>query len=333
VPSPIVSAVVANGTGAFTVSGKVTFTLPTGVTAATGPLYVGLFNNTKIYGQEIKTPFTSPVSYSLTGVPAGNYQAFAIIDMNDNGLIEPTDISNVSNNQGGPPPLTVSGTMTNDITLTTAVSTMNVTTNHQQNMNNTPTDTYSLNLGISWGTKRPVAMTLTSGPNVALPWDLPVDTNNSVYVNLNGATPRTGDTYQFLVTFSDGSSMTMPASITVLNSFVTGMLMNSPVSSGSATMPVLNWVTPASPPSPYTYNVALFSVGSPTNNVQWQDNGGHNSNGIASGTTNIPFNQDGTATNNGLNITSLPTATNYQWFVRVQDANGDIAEEDSTYNL
>jgi hypothetical protein len=330
--SPPASAILPPTAGAFTFSGTVTFPVP-----ATGPLYVGLFDgkNGVIYGKEIQLPYASGVAFSVTGVPAGNYQAFAIIDQNDNGLIEPTDISNVSNNHGGPPPLTVS---TSNITgytiaLTSAVSTMNVTTYHQQNMNNIPTDSYSLNFGISWGSKRPVAMTLTSGPNAAVPWDLPVDTNNSGGVNLNGATPLTGDTYQFQVTFSDGSTQTMPASITVLNSFVTGMLMNSPVSSGSATMPVLNWVTPASPPSPYTYNVGLYSIGSSTNNVQWQDYGGHNSNGIASGTTNIPFNQDGSATNNGSNITSLPTATNYQWFVRVQDANGDTAEEDSTYNI
>jgi hypothetical protein len=332
-PSPIVSAVLAAGTGAFTVSGKVTFTLPTGVTAATGPLYVGLFNNTKIYGQEIKTPFTSPVSYSLTGVPAGNYQAFAIIDLNDNGLIEPTDISNVSN-QGGPPPLTVSGTMTNDITLTTAVSTMNVTTYHQQNMSNTPTDNYGLNFGISWGSKRPVAMTLISGPNVAVPWDLTVDNSNGGGTGFPiNVTPLTGDTYQFLVTFSDGSTQTMPASITVLNSFVTGMLMNSPVA-GTATVPVLNWVTPASTPSPYTYFVGLYNItNGPAVNVNWSDYGGHNSNGIPSGTTNIPFNQDGSATNNGSSISSLPTGTHYNWFVGVQDANGNSSSETVEYDI
>ena len=329
VKSASVSATLPPAAGAFTFSGTVTFP-----GTATGPLYVGLFDgqNSVIYGKQILTP-SSGVAFSITGVPAGNYQAFAIIDQNNNGLIEPSDISNVSNNNGGPPPLaiTTSNITGYTIALTSAVSTVNVSTNHQQNLNNTPTDTYGMNLGISWGTKRPVAMTLLSGPNVTVPWDVPVDSNNGEGVNLNGATPVTGDTYQFQVTFSDGSTQTMPVSITVLNSFVTGMAMNSPVA-GTQTMPVLNWVAPASPPSPYTYYVGLYSV-SGSNNVQWQDNGGHNGNGIASGTTSIPFNQDGSATSNGSSITALPTTTNYQWFVGVQDANGNSSQEVSTYNI
>src|SRR3979490_1655584 len=95
-----------------------------------------------------------------------------------------------------------------------------------------------------------------SGPNVSVPFDMSVDQNNGGGQGpafLNGAVPAVADTYQFLVTFSDGSTLTIPSSVTaVLNSFVTGMAMNSPVA-GTATVPVLNWVTPTSTPSPYTY--------------------------------------------------------------------------------
>jgi len=199
-----VQAALAAGTGAFTVSGAVTFP-----GTATGPLYVGLFDgkNSVIYGKEIPTPFSSGVTYSITGVPAGNYQAFAIIDQNNNGLIEPGDISNVSSNHGGPPPLTVSGNIANNnIALTSAVSTMDVTTNHQQF--NGSNDSYGINFNLSWGTKRPVAMTLISGPNEALPWDMTVDSSNGIGTGLpNGVVPVAGDTYQFQMTFSDGSCL------------------------------------------------------------------------------------------------------------------------------
>ena len=243
----------AAGTGANTVSGTVTFP-----GTATGPLYVGVFNGSTIYGQEIPSP-TSPASYSFSGVPAGSYQAFAIIDQNNNGLIEASDLTNVNNNQGGPPPFTVvSGTNTNDITLTSAVSATYVTTSHQQL--NGGGDTYSLNFGINWGTKRPVAMTLLSGPNVSVPWDFPVDSNNSVYVNLNSSAPHAGDTYQFQVTFSDTSIQTLPASVTaVLNSFATSLTAQT-TSPGSVTAPLFTWVTPASTPSPYTYYVGLYAT-------------------------------------------------------------------------
>jgi len=43
------------------------------------------------------------------------------------------------------------------------------------------------------------------------------------------------------------------------------------------------------------------------------------------------FNADGSANSNGTPITSLPTATTYNWFVTVQDANGNSSQESATY--
>jgi hypothetical protein len=319
-----VKAVLAAGTGAFTVSGAVTFP-----GTATGPLYVGLFDgqNSVIYGKEILTPYSSGVTYSITGVPAGNYQAFAIVDQNNNGLIESSDISNVSNNNGGPPALTVSGNITsNNIALTSAVSTMVVTTNHQQS--NGSNDSYGINFNLSWGTKRPVAMTLISGPNAALPWDMTVDSNNGFGIGLqNGAVPLVGDTYQFTGTYSDGSALNLTATVTaVLNSFAQSMAMQT-TSLGSVTVPLLTWVTPVSTPSPYTYQVGLNAT-SGSVNVNWNDHGGKNSNGLPSGTTSVLFNADGSA-----NVSSLPTSTNYNWFVQVQDDIGNSSQENQAYDI
>jgi hypothetical protein len=326
-----VSATLANGTGAFTVSGVVNFP-----GTATGPLYVGLLDqtNNKIYAKKIASP-TTGVAYSLTGVPAGSYQAFAIIDQNSGvvgqaGVILSNDISNVNNNQGGPPPLTVSGNTTNNITLTSAVTTLTATTSNNQT--NGGPHFYNIGFNVEWGSKRPVAITVASGPNISVPWDVPADPNNGYQAVIqNSAVPLVGDTYQFQVTFSDGTTQTIPVSITgVLNSFPTGLAMNSPVA-GTTTVPVLNWVTPAAPPSSYTYQVGLFSVSGSTN-VQWNDSS-NNGNGIPSGTTNVTFNEDSSATANGSSITSLPSGTNYNWFVEVQDSNGNTAQENATYNI
>ena len=315
----------AAGSGPNVVSGQVTFP-----GTATGPLYVGVFDGSTMWGQEIALP-TSPASYSFAGVPAGNnYQEFAILDQNDDGLIQASDINNTNTN-GGPPALTVgSGTTTNNIALTSAVSTLSVTTSHQQL--NGSNDTYNLNLGIVWGSKRPVAMTLISGPNVPLPWDLPIDSNNTTYVNLNTTAPQVGDTYQFQVTFSDASTQTISTSVTaVLNSFVTGMTAQT-TAPGSVMAPLFKWTTPASTPSPYTYYIGLNNVGGSTN-VSWNDFGGNNSNGIPAGTTSVLFNADGSAQANGTNISTLPTATNYQWFVGVTDSSGNSSQEATTYNI
>ncbi len=317
------SAVVirAAGTGANTVSGTVTFP-----GAATGPLYVGVFDGTTMWGQVIASP-TSPASYSFSGVPAANYQAFAIIDQNNNGVIEASDITNVNNNQGGPPPLTVgSGTTTNNIVLTNDVSTISVATGHQQF--NGGNDSYNLNLGIAWGSKRPVAMTLLSGPNVTVPWDMPVDSNNTEYVNLNSVVPKVGDTYQFQVTFSDASTQTLTGSVTaVLNSFARSLAMNSPVA-GTATVPVLNWIAPVTPPASYTYNVNLNNdTNTSTSQEFWSYYGSGQGNGMSSSTTNVTFNTDSSANPNS----SLTVGGTYDWSVTVQDDTGNTASESTSY--
>jgi len=331
------------GTGTYKVTGSISWT-PTTV-AATGPLYVGLLDskNGVIYGEEVPlASVTNPYTYTITGVPIGNYQEFAIVDQNKTGLIGPSDISNVNNNQGGPPALSVTisspSTITNNIAMISAPSTIDIITSHQQL--NGGNDTYSLNLGISWGSLRPVAMTLTSGNNVQLPWDMPVDSNNSENVNLNGAIPKNGDIYSFQVTLYNPATQaittqTLTGTVTLLNSFVTSMQVNTPVNSASstpATVPMFNWVTPSSLtlPSPYTYYVGLYSTNGSAN-VNWQDNGGKNSSGLPAGTVNLQFDADGSATSNGNPITALSAGTTYQWYVGVYDSNGNSAQEATTY--
>jgi hypothetical protein len=146
---------------------------------------------------------------------------------------------------------------------------------------------------------------------------------------LVGAVPAVGDTYHFQVTFSDGSSVPdMTASVTaVLTSFAQNLVMQT-TSPGSPNIPLLTWSAPASLPTflPYTYSVGLYNTNGSIN-VNWYYSGGKNSNGIPSTTTNVLFNKDGNAS-----VTSLPGATNYKWWVTVQDANGNTAQYTTTYS-
>ncbi|MGH9678757.1 MAG: hypothetical protein ACRD4Y_02275, partial [Candidatus Acidiferrales bacterium] len=312
--SPTASAAIrGTDSGANMVSGSVSFPV-----TATGPLFVGLYNGTTIYSETIASP-VSPQAYSFSGVPSGNYQAFAILDQNNNGQIDVGDVSNINNSQGGPPPLTVSGNTANDIALTADPSTIIVTTGHQQT--NGANDSYNLNLGITWGTKRPVAMTMFSGPNVIVPWDMSVDSNNTVYINLNNTPPQVGDTYKFQVTFSDGTIQTLTGSVTaVLSSFAQNLSVNSPVA-GSATVPVFNWTAPSTPPASYTYNVNINNHQG-TSQENWSYYGSRG-NGIPSSQTNVTFNTDGSANPSS----SLTVGGTYDWSVTVQDANGNSAQE------
>jgi len=307
------------GTGLNTVSGVVTFP-----GTATGPLYVGVYGSS-IYTQTFANP-VSPVTYSFAGVPTGTYQNFAIIDMNNDGEIDVGDITD-TNGHGNPPTITVSGNSTgNNLILTNPLATIGIPTNTQQT-NGSNTITYGINVEISSGSNLPISMTLFSGKNVAVPYDLNADQHNSNYspIYVNSVSPTVGDTYQFLVTFSDGTTQVLTGTVNaVLTSFAQNPAMQT-TAPGSPSIPLLTWQAPASPPASYTYNVGLQNApGSPQES--WYYSGGQNSNGIPSTQLNVLFNTDGTANPTA----SLLTGT-YQWWVTVQDNNRNSAQFITTY--
>jgi uncharacterized protein (DUF2141 family) len=243
-------------TGGNTVSGTVTFT-----GTATGPLYIGVYSNSLgVYFESIPTPSSSPVAYSISGIPSGNYNIFAVLDQNADGTMDPGDVTNFTGIKG-PPPLIVSGNVTNETIALGAVSGPNavaattlIATNH--NASSFSSDSYNINVAIDSGTKLPVSMTLFSGPNVAVPLDISLSGNNNDYSPIfnNTVSPNVGDTYQFLVTFSDGSAQVLASTVTtVLNSFPQNLTMITN-GTGTPTIPVLSWSAPASPPAalPYT---------------------------------------------------------------------------------
>jgi hypothetical protein len=311
------SATLGPGTGLNTVSGVVTFP-----GTATGPLYVGVYGSS-IYFQAIANP-VSPVSYSFAGVPTGTYQNFAIIDMNNDGEIDVGDMTNVSGHSNAPT-ITVSGNSTgNNLTLTNPLATLGIPTSTQQSFGSS-TISYSLRVQISSGSKLPISMTLFSGKNVAVPYDLNADQHNSNYspIYINSVSPTVGDTYQFLVTFSDGSTQILTGTVTaVLTSFAQTLVMQT-TAPGSPNTPLLTWAAPASPPASYTYSVGV----SGTNiNENWYYSGGQNANGIPSTQLSVLFNTDGTANPNATLLTGM-----YQWSVTVQDNNDNSAQFMTTY--
>jgi uncharacterized protein (DUF2141 family) len=299
-------------TGANTVSGIVTFP-----GTATGPMLVGLYSNTGVYFTTIASP-VSPQSYSIAGIPSGSYFAFAIIDMNGNGVIDLGDISNTNNNGSGQ--ITVTGNITgNNIILSSASATASVGTDHQLNG---ASHTYNLQIELDNGTKRAVTVTLVSGKNVAVPFDMSGDHNNFHQGAYLGATsPTVGDTYVFKAAFSDGTTETLSGSVTaVLNAFAQNLAAVTDGTGGSSTtVPLFTWAAPASPPATYTYNLNLW--GSDANWYYPQDNG------LPSTTTSALYNADGRASKS-----SLTPGTTYTWSVQVKDADQrNSASSQTTY--
>lgn len=227
--------IIGNSTfGAHAVSGAVTFP---GV--ATGPMMVGLYSTTAgVYFTRIANP-ASPQIYSIVGVPGGSYLPFAVIDMNGNGVIDSGDIGN-TNGIGGL--ITVAGNITgNDIALSSSNATASVNTDHGFDGTN---NSYQLILGVNDGTKHAVAVTLVSGPNVAVPFDMGANR----WIGLGSTIPGTGDSYMFKVTYSDGTTENISGSVTgVLSTFATNLAVTT-TAPYSASVPLFTWAAPLSPP-------------------------------------------------------------------------------------
>jgi len=328
-PLSVVGPITINATaGANTVSGSVSFT---GITPPAGSaLYVGMFSETSgVYFERIANPSISQ-AYSVAGILTGTYQEFAVLDVAGTGFVGVGDVTNFGSN--GPPSLAVSTSISgNNITLAAVSAKTFVATNHQRSVSPPSPpgpDTYGITLSTDVGTKRPVSMTLFSGNNVAVPFDMAAERNNGFDPIFNNTVrPLSTDTYQFLVTFSDGTTQVMSSTrLTELDSFAQNLAMNTPVNGTSANVPMLNWSAPASPPAFYNYSsVSLNNA----NGAQesWEYNGGNNSNGIPSTQLNVMFDVDGSANPSS----SLTTGTTYNWRVTVRDDNGNSAQFQTTY--
>jgi hypothetical protein len=316
-----------SGSGYFTVTGTVT--LPSGITP-TGPLYVGFFdlNLGMAYATQIASPSNSSPNAYTVQVPRGsNYYFFGVLDQNKDGLVDAGDVSNTGAGNGSNG-MAIAGNMTGqNLTLPSTNSTARVTTQNMSFTSSGGTSTsYNLNFVLRASNKLPVAVTVTSGPNVINPIDLAVCTQcgNVQFdynANVNSIQPKVGDAYSFQVTYSDGTSETVTGSVTsVVTAFATGLTPAGSVPGD--TTPTFTWTDPASASS-YTYQ---FYLSDNNGNTIWQIPGNNsNSGNFGSSITSITWGTDPTGSNNSPSVGSLTSGTTYNWQLSVQDANGNQA--------
>jgi hypothetical protein len=320
-------------------SGTVTFTLPTGVSATGKTLYVGCHapSTGSVYLDPIVSP-VSPQAYSLY-VPNGTAcQIFGFIDLNNAGLIGGAgEISNTSNGIGMIS-VTVNGAAPNqNITLPSGNSTVEIQTDVSTNSNGTG---YGVGFHVYGEYKLPVAVEILSETpavsgtvaDVVLPVDIATDAFNNYndefdYWPQATGTPVVGDSYTFKITYSDGTSEQLPAAVTgVLSASATNL---SPTGTGVSLTPSFSWVYPSSASS-YLYQ---FQLSVNNGNTVWAIPQKHSSsNGFAS--TISPFiTWDVDPTNSGdlpsssyLTNGGLQAGTNYNWSITAYDANMNQAQ-------
>ena len=313
-------------TGGNAVSGTVSFT-----GTATGPLYTGFYNNST--GGVFLTTIPHPVSPQLYSVqiPSGSgYVQIGIIDQNNNGVVDPGDIDDTDDNHHT---VTIGGPLANaDLTLPETPTTVKMNTSHYNNNNQFGSGSgYSLNFSLEQQTKLPVGVTVLSGPNILAPVDQGQCNNCGgsgfdFYLSLDSAIPKVGDAYSLLVTFSDGTTETLPATVSAVPSFFATSL--APTGGGTNTKPTFTWTDPADAAN-YTYSFQLWDQ---NGNQIWSIPGDNSrSNGFSSSIRSIKWGTDPTSSNNPPSVPSLTSGEWYQWQIQVQDANGNSAQQGVAY--
>jgi len=314
------------GPGGNSVSGSVTFP-----GTATGPLHVGLLDpaSRRIFAATVAGP-ASPQAYTIPGVPDGAYQLFALLDQNGDGLAGPGDLSNLPN----APALVVSGSLTGqDLVLSAAGSTAQVTTTHIRNAG--APDTYALDFQVVDGTRHVAAVHVASGPNAMAPADRASLGSSLSFSNpIATARPAPGDTYSLDVQYSDGTSETLHPQVTAVVDTFPGGLAPAGNGGGSGTgadvQPVFTWTAPAAPLPSYTYLFTLQVPGAFT--PLWQVPGpGSIAAGLPASVLSLTWGVDPTRAGNLPAQTSLTVGQAYLWMLSVQDPSGNLAQASAGY--
>jgi hypothetical protein len=344
-------------------------TIPNSITINTGaPLYLGMIqlsgpggNPVGIYVTEIANPqhgvnqFPQPIT-----VPSGsNYVVVGILDQDKTGGFGAGTITNVRNEIPASDYVTISGSSQTvpGITLSAANSVAIVGTqwssNTCQNCGATTTS-YQLDFEVDEGAKLPVAVTLNAGPNlintggtVALDMSSCSDCGNPKFqysVTLPGGTPKVGDTYDFTVTYSDGSQDTGSTVKGAVTGWDGGSTIVGPSdaptnlapndNSSTSTTPTFTWTDSSSATgSDFNYSFYLSDQTSCSGNCTiWQIPGQNSkANGFSSSITSITWGTDPTDSSNTPSVGSLTSGDVYNWQISVQDPNNNQAQTSVWY--
>jgi hypothetical protein len=190
---------------------------------------------------------------------------------------------------------------------------------------------------------------LNNNGTVALDMGICTDCGNLQFgysLSLSG-TPNMGDTYGFTVTYSDGSQdtgITVAGAVTGWNggSTVVGA-SDAPTAlvpndnSSISTQPTFTWtVSSNATGANFNYSFNLSNNTCSSSCQIWQVPGNNSkSNGFASSITSIPWITSGNdvtgASGNLPTVSALTLSDIYNWYVQVQDSNGNQASTQVQY--
>ena len=301
--------------GAGSVTGKVYFP----GAAPTGPLIVILYDDSTFPPRVNLTAIASPISggtYTISNVPAGNYQVVAFVDQNNNGAFDLGDIGWLDDDDFNPRVTVSSAVVTAaDLTLNNVDASIVLYTQHGKNKSG---EWYNLDLTVQSMKKRVVNVELVSGPQLSSAVDVALDSyqefNAWVYAP---ARPTVGDSYQIKVTYADGTMETVYKA-------VTGVLDGLPIAVAPVSnvaynpTPTFSW----SAPSPAPLSEYVYSLWMDENNGNWMWDVW----AIPSSTTSLVY-----ASQGDFNQDTLTNGTTYNWTIQVKDRNRNEAQNQVTF--
>jgi hypothetical protein len=311
--------------------------IPAGVTV-NGPLYVGVYSSIKgVFAiRAYTTPTVGSNSFTFYAPNGTNYFFFAILDQNNNGLIDAGDLNNINGNTNSR--LDISGGQSGlSLDLPGGNSVSKVRTSYLNLADEGLSGVHAYDLLIDlWGNgKMPVAATLTSGPNLVSPIDLqPCMTCEGgdaafVYAISIGSIPTVGDTYSITVTYSDNSTEVLTPKVTAMlddSALVTNI---APVGANASTTPTFTWTYPASA-SDYTYLFYLWQT-----TIRWEipASGSINYGFLSSDIPGASITWGTDPTGNALNNISgaLIANASYTWEIETFDSNQNSAIEETSF--
>jgi hypothetical protein len=304
-----------------------------------GPLYVGFYDQGTgaVYADRIASP-SSPQPYSVNLPDGANYIFFAILDQNNDGLIDTGDISYL--NGGYTSPLAISGDTTlsqYDLAATSSTAAATTQMTQSTDIHGNSTTSYGLNLQLLGGIKLPVTVEL-SGPSYAYliaPVDFSACTScgNPQFdyqPSIASGVPTVNDNFPLQVTYSDGTTdAAVYAQVSGVgatatdpdNGVETTVAASGLQLSGSATMPDFSWIDPNNAGN-YIYS---FTLSDSNGNILWQiPSSNSHLNGFDSSISLINWGIDPTGNaDNTPTVSSLTSGAVYTWSIAVVDSNGN----------
>jgi hypothetical protein len=293
--------------GGYTVSGTVDTSAIT--KGGNNPLWVAIVPDKQ------PTTFTyiaSPAdlqAYSIPGVPPGNYHVYAILDMNNNGLIDAGDYMTADSQAIAVSVTSADGTGAN-FALSGQPAEVSVGTNHWMDSYGSG---YSLNFQARGIHNLPVNVSV-SGPQIPGTMDMAADQDGGgTFRSWTGVPNRPQvsppDSYSFNVAYADGSSTgSFPLTAQIMGVMDSAATPSSPSGSISSATPTFTWSAPANPPATqYFYNISLDG-----NGMHWE------SQQMPASQLSATYNFDGSAP-------PLAPGAQYTWHINVSDGNGNSA--------